>query len=502
LSGAQVVVRRIEIEGNTVVSSDVLAEVARPYVERRLSYADLQTLRDRLTLAYVTRGYVTSGATLPTQTLADGVLRVQIIEGRLGDIDVEVDGRLRPSYFRWRLAHEQGGVLNVEKLEKQLQLFQQDVRVQSLQARLQPTPTRGVARLNLVVREAPFYAVRADFDNYRSPSIGALGGTVSLGLTNLIGVGDSFQARFTGSEGLSQTEVRYEVPFTVWDTRFGASYQYSEGKVVDDDFEALGIESKAETVGIVFAQPLYRSLQSFVGVELHADWRRAQSFLFDGAIGLPTSYSEDGKSQEAVLRFGLDASYHTRSQSLAFRSLISWGIDALGATVNPAEIPDGRFVSWLGQFQWASRLPWLDAQMLTRFDVQLANHPLLPLEQFAVGGRYTVRGYRENLLVRDNGLAGSFELRVPIYQHSEAGIRIELVPFADVGHSWNNDRPGSLENTRPETIASVGVGARMLLKRWGFAELYWGHHLNEVRSLGQSDLQDDGIHFRVGLSWP
>ncbi len=42
----------------------------------------------------------------------------------------------------------------------------------------------------------------------------------------------------------------------------------------------------------------------------------------------------------------------------------------------------------------------------------------------------------------------------------------------------------------------------MLLTRWGFAELYWGHHLNEVRSLGQSDLQDDGIHFRVGLSWP
>lgn len=502
LAGAQVEVREIEIEGNTVVPSEVLAEVARPYTMRRLSYAELQTLRDRLTAAYVARGYVTSGATLPAQTLADGVLRVQIIEGRLGEIDVEVDGRLRPSYFRSRLAHEQGGILNVNELERQLQLFQQNEWIESVGAHLEPTSVRGVARLNLVVKEAPFFAVGADFDNYRSPSIGSLGGTARLSVANLIGVGDSYQARFTGSEGLRQAEARFEVPFTVWDTLFGARYQYSQGDVVDDAFEALGIESEAETVGFVFSQPLYRSAQSFVGLEFHADWRRAQSFLFGGAIGLPTAYSEDGKSQETVLRFGLDASYRTRSQSLAFRSLLSWGLDALGATVNPGDVPDGRFVSWLGQLQWASRLPWLGAQVLTRFEIQLADQPLLPLEQFAIGGRYSVRGYRENLLVRDNGLAGSFEVRLPVYRQSEAGIRIELVPFADIGHSWNNDRPRSLENSSPETIASVGLGTRMLLTRWGFAELYWGHRLNKVRNLGESDLQDDGIHFRLGLGWP
>ena len=54
------------------------------------------------------------------------------------------------------------------------------------------------------------------------------------------------------------------------------------------------------------------------------------------------------------------------------------------------------FFSWLGQAQLARRLETLSAQVIGRVDLQLANDRLFPLEQFAVGGRYSVRGYREN----------------------------------------------------------------------------------------------------------
>jgi hemolysin activation/secretion protein len=57
--------------------------------------------------------------------------------------------------------------------------------------------------------------------------------------------------------------------------------------------------------------------------------------------------------------------------------------------------------------------PW-DTEILFRTDLQLANNPLLPLEQLAVGGRYTVRGYQENQLVRDNGVIAQLEARVPV----------------------------------------------------------------------------------------
>lgn len=502
LVGLRVEVRKVMILGNTVIPSAILQEIARPYEGRRLSYADLQGLRDQLTLAYVDRGYATSGASLPEQKLSDGVLEVQIIEGKLEDVHVVVDGRFRPAYFQTRLAHLQEGVLNIQALQRQLQTFQQDPQIEAVQARLEPTSTRGLSQLNLVVKEPPFYYLGADFDSYRSPSIGSLGGTARAGFQNLAGVGDAVHARFTGSEGLRQAEVRLELPLTLWDTRFSARYQYSEGKVVDETFAALGIESESQSVTFELSQPLYRTLRLQIAAHVSADWRRAQSFLFDGGVGLPTAYAEDGRSGVSVLRFGTDAFYRTRTQSLALRSLVSWGVDVAGATVNARDVPDGRFVAWLGQLQWARRLPWLDAQLLTRFDVQLSSDPLLPLEQFAIGGRYTVRGYRENTLVRDNGLVASLELRVPVFERNDPAIRFELAPFVDIGRSWNENRADPLEGSAARTVASVGLGARVMLRDWGFGELYWGHRLKDIADLGESDLQDDGIHFRISVDWP
>ncbi|MFP6641444.1 MAG: ShlB/FhaC/HecB family hemolysin secretion/activation protein [Myxococcota bacterium] len=503
-AGARIRIEKIRIAGNTVVPSGELQKIAAPYEGRALSFSDLQTLRDRLTLAYVERGFATSGATLPEQSIEDGVVEIQIVEGRLTEIDVETDGRFRPSYFEKRIAHAQRGVLNVIELQKQLQVLQFDPLIERLQAQLEPTAIRGQSRLTLAVYQTPGYALAADFDNYRSPAIGALGGGLRGQFSNLIGVGDLYFGRFTGSAGLRQGEVRFELPINVWDTVLGVRYQYTEGDVVDSQFAALGIGSESEAVGFELRQPLYRTLQTTLGASVFADWRRAQSFLFGGEIGLPTPYSEDGRSQVSVLRFGLDASYRSRSQSLAFRTLLSWGVDILGATQTAGQVPSGRFVSWLGQIQWASRLPWQDIQLLARFDSQLSPDPLLPLEQFAIGGRFSVRGYRENTLVRDNGFSGSVELRVPVYGRSDPGMRIEIVPFVDVGRAWDNPRRinGQLLSSSAKTLASVGLGTRVAFTRWGFGELFWGHRLQSVQNPGDSNLQDDGIQFRISLQWP
>ena len=103
---------------------------------------------------------------------------------------------------------------------------------------------------------------------------------------------------------------------------------------------------------------------------------------------------------------------------------------------------------------------------------------------------------------RDNGFAASFEVRVPVFEWFDPAVRIELAPFADIGRSWNNKRSRTLNQTRPELIGSVGIGVRILLTRFGFGELYWGHPLKKVRTLAESDLQDDGIHFRLSVNWP
>ena len=92
------------------------------------------------------------------------------------------------------------------------------------------------------------------------------------------------------------------------------------------------------------------------------------------------------------------------SQVFATRSQFTFGLDALDATKNSGDIPDGQFFSWLGQFQWARRLNLLDAQILSRFDIQLTNASLLGLEQFGMGGATLLTTYT---------IAGEFAIHQP-----------------------------------------------------------------------------------------
>ena len=137
-----------------------------------------------------------------------------------------------------------------------------------------------------------------------------------------------------------------------------------------------------------------------------------------------------------------------------------------------------------------------------RADLQLAEDPLLPLEKLGVGGATTVRGYRENLLVRDNGFIGSVEFRFPVFRlplplisEGPQDGRVQLAAFYDFGWSENTD----LKSPDPHTISSPGIGLRWDPHRQIHGELYWGFALREVGELGEGDLQDSGIHFALDI---
>jgi hemolysin activation/secretion protein len=135
-----------------------------------------------------------------------------------------------------------------------------------------------------------------------------------------------------------------------------------------------------------------------------------------------------------------------------------------------------------------------DIQLLFRLDAQLTNAPLLPLEQVVIGGRFSVRGYRENQLVRDNGLIASLESRIPLVRNTPWAEYVQVVPFVDFGQGWNSKVP----TPGPKTLLSIGLGLR-----WGTAwrvgvplrtqaEVFWGYKLKDVRTEG-GNLQDKGL---------
>jgi hemolysin activation/secretion protein len=128
--------------------------------------------------------------------------------------------------------------------------------------------------------------------------------------------------------------------------------------------------------------------------------------------------------------------------------------------------------------------------------VQLASDRLFPLEQMSIGGRYSVRGYRENSLLRDNGIIYQFETRFPLWRSSTGFPSLQFCPFADVGHSWS--AKGSIGDVH--TLASVGVGLRLNFSPLTNLNVYWGHRLVTNNVFNPHDgLQDEGVHVQFAL---
>jgi hemolysin activation/secretion protein len=135
-------------------------------------------------------------------------------------------------------------------------------------------------------------------------------------------------------------------------------------------------------------------------------------------------------------------------------------------------------------------------QLIFRTNAQLTNDALFTMEQYAVGGALSVRGYRENQLVRDYGFDSSLEYRYPLLKDATGRNVLALAPFVDAGGGKNNELP---DGPNPNFIYSAGVGLRWDPTPKIHAEVYWGHSFRSVDN-DDNSLQDSGVHFLMSTN--
>jgi hemolysin activation/secretion protein len=494
-SQTTVFVKEIRVSGNTVFPPEDIATLTAPYTNRTLTPEDLESLRLALTLLYVNRGYVNSGAILPDQTVTDGVVTYQIVEGRVTDIEVTGNEWFRSGYIRRRLSLGSGPPLNVNELQERLQLLLEDPRFRRLNAALKPGLRPGDSVLNVTVEDVHPFKLAYDFNNHQPPSVGAERSILTLEHQNVTGNGDIATVRYGRSEGLDPLlDVRYALPVTARDTIVALQYRRNTFAVVEEPFEALDIESKTDIYTVAVRHPVYRTINTEVALELTGERLSSRTFLLGERFTLSPG-AHNGESVVVALRAAQEWVHRTENAVLAARSRFTAGLDALDSTVHNDNRPDSEFFAWLGQFQWVQRLGLLDSTAIFRSDLQLANDSLLTLEQVAVGGRYSVRGYRENTLLRDNAFLASVELRIPLVRNVRWADFVELAPFVDYGRGWNTKPPTG----EPLDLASIGIGLRWALTIASpgpfrpSLEVYWGHPLRDIPTSGK-DLQDKGLH--------
>ncbi|MFP4318751.1 MAG: ShlB/FhaC/HecB family hemolysin secretion/activation protein, partial [Phormidium sp.] len=517
-------VQNFHFVGNTVFSDEELAAETQNLLNRPLSFEELQTAADTITEHYEDKGYITSGAYIPPQTTENRVVTVQILEGTLEDIQVRTSGNLNPNYVVRRIERVVVGPVNQDQLIEALQLLQLDPHIDRLSAELAAGVQPGTNLLKVQVEEPNAVTVSLGLDNDRSPTVGSFRQQANSGIANLFGIGDVASLAYGNTEGTDNWNLGYQLPINALDGTVSLLYSTGDSRIVEAPFDQVDIQADTRTYEVSYRQPLLRQVQprrdeenastasdegqnasppsDYVFREfalgLTASRRDTQTSILDRNFPLSPGADNQGETNISVLRFFQDWTQRDSREVLALRSELSLGVDWFGATVNDDD-PDSQFLSWQGQAQWVRRLgggletQQPETRLVLRGNAQLSADSLVPIEQFSLGGRRRMRGYRQDVLLADSGLFASAEVQIPLFRFARRQGTVWLAPFVEAGTVWNlGDRP----NPDTSSLASAGLGLRLGLGDRLSAAFDWGIPLVELDT-GNDSLQDNGLYFSI-----
>ena len=521
-------VRNFQFRYNTAFTSEQLAEKLVTTLEELektpaglrtkepISWSRLLQIASEIASVYSESGYKTSGAiiSIPTSTpvpeqqvVEIEMVEIWVIEGGLEEMKIfwnpKSSKHLNPNYICSRLKLAVSTPLNVSELLEALQLLQLNPLITSVSAHLSEGSAPGLSALEVEVTEADSFNFQIIANNNRSPSIGSFerGGRVSK--ANLLGLGDKVSLIYTNTDGSNTIDTSYTIPINPHNGTLGFNYNYTNNDIIEPPFNRLDIESESSYYQLTLRQPVIQTInlptQTFQEVVLGLEvfWRDSQSFLMDKPTFLSPGADDEGRTRTFALRFLTEWTKQAPSSVIALRSEISLGLDAFGSTVNEQisgveTIPDSRFWAWRGQAQWIKRLG-SETLLVLRGNLQLADDALLPSEQFSIGGFNSVRGYRQNARLTDNGFVTSAEVRLPVLKVPEWQGVLQLIPFVDYGIGWNS---AGVSNPEPQNLAAVGLGLQWQQGDNLTARFEWGIPLVDIDSRDRT-WQENGLLFSV-----
>ncbi len=487
---------RIEVVGAASIEGKDLDEALLGFLGRIAHRDIVLDVRDAVADFYSSRDFVECRVADVRWRPESATLEVVVAERPLSAIRVVGARDRAATTIESAMATLIGRPVRLSEVADRLQAIRARRDVESVSVAWDSS--RSSEELGLVVRvvPSPVAEARAAFDNYRTPLIGEFGGSAGLSITNVSGFGDYADIEYQGSEGLQDVQVTVGMQVHHSGSRVEFFTRQTQPEIVEDEFDALDLESDLETYGIRYIQPVWHSVETDMVLWGSLETVSGQTYLRD----IPFSFesgAEDGESRLTAIRFGQDLVIRKPKYGLVMRSIFSAGLPVLGYTSNTADVADGRFLHWQGAVEGRVELSVAGAYLLSGLKAQLSISPLLSLEQVGIGGHSSVRGYRENVLVRDNAIVGAIDLRVPVIS-SPRGDVLEIATFFDASHGWNSKQ----NDYGPDTLMSVGVGLRLQVRKAFNATIEWAHALRDFDLGLDQTVQDRGIHFRLEFTWP
>lgn len=350
----------------------------------------MSTLQNRL----VDHGWITTRVLAPSQDLKSGTLRLTVVPGYVRQVKLTDDSDNYIQLYSAFPAHE-GELLDLRDIEQGLENLQ---RLPTVDASMELLPGEKPGESDVIItrKQSKFWRVGLSLDDSGTDSTGRYQGGVTLSLDNpfslsdLLYVSASHDLDGKGGKGSKNYTAHYSVPFGYWMLGVtGSDYDYHQTVAgLAGDYRYSG---KSKNLDVQLSRVLHRSGTQKTLFTYDVLARETRNYIDDTEVGVQ-------RRQTAGWRAGLQHTHYFGQATLDAGISYQRGTRWFGAQPAPEEFTGdatalGKIVELNAQFD----LPFDLGSQHFRYNVQylrqMSNTPLTPQEQFAIGNRWTVRGF-------------------------------------------------------------------------------------------------------------
>lgn len=485
------------VVGNTIFSTRRLLNLLDDLAGPDRTAADVEKARDILEKYYHDHGYPTVLVNIPEQSAESGVIKLQVIESRIGEIKVQGNRYYATRRILDRLpALAPGTILHVPDVQQEMNRLNRTADLKVLPS-MAPGKTLGVVNVELKADEKLPLHGSLELSNRAGNNTSELRLNAALHYDNLWDLDHSISFQYQMSpQKPSEVEV------------FSGSYIQPAPWNSDQTMVVYGVLSNSETAfGEGFKT---QGKGSIIGARYIVPLTPYGNYGHNALAGV--DYKKfDETTGTAVPSAGDDTAVEYLPFSLAYNGSLpdTGGLTLWNATLNMAfrgavtrqnNLANKRYKAYGNYFDaifGVERHQKLPAGMgLTlKLDGQVSDQALISNEQYTAGGMESVRGYRESEVSGDSALHGVTELIVPDlapYLKMGKGYRITPYAFFDFAMLWIKDP--SVAQQREFNLQGTGLGIRGSLFRDLEFQGDWGMALTSTSYTAGGD---NRFHFKL-----
>ncbi len=455
-------IMRFDVTGNTLLRPAEIERAFAPYTGPSKDFGDIQRALEAIEQAYRDRGYGAVQVLLPEQDITRGVVRLNVIEPRIGKVSVEGNKYFDEANIRSSLPGVRPGVTpNSRDIARNLQALNEHPAKQTTVLLRSGAADNLVDATIKITDENPLkFVVTAD--NSGTNETGRYRVGFGLQHSNLFNRDHVLNLQYvTNPEHFSKVMIfgiGYRIPFYAHNSSLDLFAGYSD--VDSGTLQGLfNVSGSGLILGTRYNLHLSKIGEYEHKVAFGIDYRAYKSNVLLNGVGLvpditvhPVSVTYNGLWRATNTELGFYGSVS--------RNLLPGGNDGADSDFKAVrtEAVAGYTIYRAGAH--FSRVLPRDFQFRAVVNGQYSEDALIPGEQFGFGGPDSVRGFNVREVANDKGYWTSLELYSPDFgSRFRKDLKVRALAFFDHGTTGRNSiQPGELSG---QSGSSAGVGLRL-----------------------------------------